>query len=208
MKSKRGIIGIICMFLGAALVLGALSLFVHNQREAAEAEKTAAGVMEQLVQAVDAQRAQAAEDPASAPVCPDPTDTSMPEVIIDGRAYIGYVTLPTLGMELPVLSACSEEALRIAPCRYAGTVLDGNLVIAGHNYVSHFGPISGLSVGDTVLFTGADGAIYRYSVAETDILPATAVEDMTAGEFDLTLFTCTYSGQERIAVRCMRVQNE
>ena len=39
------------------------------------------------------------------------------------------------------------------------------------------------------------------------ILGATAVEDMTAGEYDLTLYTCTYGGENRVALRCDRVRN-
>jgi sortase A len=39
-------------------------------------------------------------------------------------------------------------------------------------------------------------------VAALDILESTAVETMTAGEFDLTLFTCTYDGKSRVTVYC------
>ena len=38
-----------------------------------------------------------------------------------------------------------------------------------------------------------------------EILQPTAVEEMTAGEFDLTLFTCTYGGKSRVTVRYDRV---
>ena len=29
---------------------------------------------------------------------------------------------------------------------------------------------------------------------------------MTAGDFDLTLFTCTYGGKSRVTLRCDRVE--
>ena len=41
--------------------------------------------------------------------------------------------------------------------------------------------------------------------AAVDILDHTAVEDMISGEYDLTLFTCTYGGENRVTVRCDRV---
>ena len=47
-----------------------------------------------------------------------------------------------------------------------------------------------------------DGVTTRYKVVAMDILEPTAVDVMTAGEFDLTLFTCTYSGQSRVTVYC------
>lgn len=41
-------------------------------------------------------------------------------------------------------------------------------------------------------------------VSLVEILDETAVEEMTAGEWDLTLFTCNYDGRARITVRCIR----
>ena len=40
----------------------------------------------------------------------------------------------------------------------------------------------------------------------TVTLPETAVEEMRAGEWDLTLFTCTYDGRARVTVRCIRTE--
>ena len=54
-----------------------------------------------------------------------------------------------------------------------------------------------------------DGVTIFYQVASVEVLPANAVEEMTAGEYDLSLFTCTYDGQQRFTVRCaLRTQEE
>jgi sortase A len=37
-----------------------------------------------------------------------------------------------------------------------------------------------------------------------DILDPYAVEEMTAGNYDLALFTCTYGGKSRVTVYCDR----
>jgi sortase A len=71
-----------------------------------------------------------------------------------------------------------------------------------HNYSRHFGKISKLNEGDTISFTDVDGVVTHYQVAAMDILEPTAVEVMTSGEFDLTLFTCTYGGGSRVTVYC------
>ena len=47
-----------------------------------------------------------------------------------------------------------------------------------------------------------DGVTYEYAVVTKDILDPTAVEEMTAGEYDLTLFTCTPGGASRVTVYC------
>jgi len=45
-------------------------------------------------------------------------------------------------------------------------------------------------------------------VAAREVLLPTAVEEMTAGEWDLTLFTCTLGGRSRVTVRCELVETE
>ena len=129
----------------------------------------------------------------------------MTEVVIDGYAYIGYLSIPSLGLELPVMSEWDYTRLKIAPCRYAGSVKTDNLVIAAHNYRRHFGPIKKLAIGDEVYFTDVDGIVFCYEVVEMVTLSPTAVEEMSAGDYDLTLFTCTYGGQSRVTVRCDRM---
>jgi sortase A len=126
----------------------------------------------------------------------------MTEVEIDGYAYIGYLSIPNLGLELPVMSSWSYSQLRRAPCRYSGSVRGEDLVLMAHNYKNHFGRISRLNLNDSVSFTDMDGITTQYKVAALDILESTAVETMTAGEFDLTLFTCTYGGKSRVTVYC------
>ena len=43
---------------------------------------------------------------------------------------------------------------------------------------------------------------HGYQVEAIDVLEATAVEEMVAGDYPLTLFTCTYGGKNRLTVRC------
>ena len=126
----------------------------------------------------------------------------MPVTEVDGRYYIGYLSIPSLELELPVMTDWSYPDLRVAPCRYSGSVYSKDIVIAGHNYERHFGRLDRLTVGSEVRFTDADGNIFVYVIERMDVLAPTAVMEMTSGEWDLTLFTCTYGGTNREAVRC------
>ena len=56
------------------------------------------------------------------------------------------------------------------------------------------------------MFTDIDGNIFRYAVVEKEVLKDTAIKEMTAGEWDLTLFTCTVGGASRMTVRCERLK--
>ncbi len=127
---------------------------------------------------------------------------------IDGNSYVGIIDIPDLGIRLPVMSEWSYENLKISPCRYSGRADDGSLIIAAHNYSSHFGNINSLSVGNEMIFIGADGTEFHYEVIQIDTLDGTDVEGLLAndsGNWELTLFTCTLSGQSRVCVRAERI---
>ena len=111
-------------------------------------------------------------------------------------------SLPAISLELPVIDQWSYESLRLAPCRYSGSAYTHNLVILGHNYAGHFRELKKLQPGDAVTFTDMDGNVFSYEVMALETLAPTAVEEMTEGDWDLTLFTCTVGGTTRLAVRC------
>ena len=125
----------------------------------------------------------------------------------DGHAYIGYLSLPTLELDLPVMSEWSYPKMKIAPCRYWGSVYLDNMVIAAHNYVDHFGRLGSIAVGDPVIFTDVDGNVFEYTVSELLQLNPNQTLNMVKGlDWDLTLFTCTASGRQRLTVRCVRTE--
>lgn len=135
-------------------------------------------------------------------------DMDMPVKNIDGQDYIGILSIPSLNLELPVISEWSNSRLKIAPCRYGGSAYSGNLIIAAHNYRSHFGSLRNLEEGSDVIFTDVDGNIFTYTVMVREILKSTDVQEMESGGWDLTLFTCTAGGQNRVTVRCIRKEND
>lgn len=128
----------------------------------------------------------------------------MPTVEIDGRNYIGTISVPILGIELPVLEKCTYSGLRIAPTRWSGSAYTNDLVICAHNYQRHFGTLKTLQPDDRVTFLDMDGNLFVYRVAEVEILQPDNVSEMENSEYDLTLYTCTIGGATRVTVRCIR----
>ena len=202
------------------MLLAAAILTSLNFIEDGQAGEAAGNALEQLLLAErdvrDAARRASSEtsDESAAPsggLTLDPVylndNTSTPEgempvIEIDGYGYIGVLQIPSLDLTLPVISDWSYPALQIAPCRYEGSAYDGGLVIAGHNFDSHFGKLSQLEPGDEVRFVDLSGNTFIYAVSETEVLEATAIDQMITGNWDLTLFSCTLSGQTRFTVRC------
>lgn len=200
------------MVLGVLLILGAAALSWWNQKEDNDVQKAAVQIMPQLVQQIRENTVAETVGPQDAFV-PElelqkpvalltEEDKKMTEVEIDGNLYIGYLSIPALNIELPIMSDWSYAQLQIAPCRYHGSIRGEDLVLMAHNYRSHFGYINRLELGDQVIFTDMDGKTTVYTVVGQDILDPSAVEVITAGEYDLTLFTCTYGGASRITVYC------
>ena len=134
-------------------------------------------------------------------------DMEMPTENINGIDYIGILRIPALELELPVISEWSYPRLKIAPCRYTGSAYQDDLIIAAHNYNSHFGNLKNLREGDTATLTDMDGNVFTYERAELEILQPTDIEGMDSGEWDLTLFTCTIGGSSRVTARFERVEN-
>lgn len=195
----KRILGTFIAVLGLALLLGAGWLFAQNQQEQQQAAQAVAQVMPQLAAAISQRQATA---PTEQLLQEDPLRQPLPQVQIDGHSYIGFVGIPALQLELPVMSDWTYPQLRKAPCRFTGDICSEDLVIMAHNYAHHFGNLGDLKEGDTVTFTSMEGKTTYYQVVAKDILERTDVEEMTAGAFDLTLFTCTYGGQTRLTIRC------
>ena len=121
----------------------------------------------------------------------------------DGREYIGIIEIQPLNIKLPVLATYTDADMKTTPCVYYGTRDNGNLVIVGHNYDSQFGNFNQLNKDDTVTakLTMVDGGVYNYTSKLIEDLEPEQIDEMLAGDWDLTLFTCSYSGEKRITIR-------
>ena len=135
-----------------------------------------------------------------------PADLPAPEVTGDpwaGYEVIGVVGLPDLGLSLPVLAGYTQDLLAVAPCRYTDDLAlePGQLVVAGHNYRTHFGRLGELASGSRITWQNLDGVTYTYTVTEVTEIDAGDREALEQGDWDLTLFTCDVTRTRRILVR-------
>lgn len=204
MRSKGGLV---LMVIGLVLVLSAVGLTGYNVLD----ERQAGSNVEKAVQQLHIRTEEIAQEDTPEFVIPayeiDPR-VMMPTVEIDGVDYIGYVNLPTIQMELPVINEWSYPNMKIAPCRFYGSAYLNNMVLAAHNYVQHFGRLDRLHIGDPVQFVDVEGNEFNYTVVEMEELQPTQTKDMVSlsDGWDLTLFTCNLSGRQRLTVRCALVE--
>lgn len=124
------------------------------------------------------------------------------QLVVDGNAYLGVLTIPVLELELPIQSTWSYDKLRVSPCLYKTEPL----VIAGHNYKVHFGKLPKLHLGDRVFITDTSGIQETYEVVEVLKVKETNLDVLVDEESDLILFTCNYKDNtQRIVVKCKKI---
>ncbi len=132
------------------------------------------------------------------------------QITANGQTYTTEAILdyPKLGINYPVLSEESEELLKVSLCKYWGPNPNkvGNYCIVGHNYKSGkmFGKLSGAEIGDEVNLKDLSGntvtyVVYnRYVVDPTDV---SCTSQLTNGQREITLITCTNYGQDRLVIK-------
>ena len=206
---RRGF-GVCCIILGICCLISSLGLIAYNHREEENAQNASKNILQAVQEnildntreennSVKSERDESVEIPVDIP-------QEMLTTQVDGYDCIGVLSIPVLELELPVLTDWSYAKLKIAPCHYFGSYFQKDFVIAAHNYQSHFGRLTELQPKDLILFTDISGTVYCYEVVLLETLPGNATEEMITSGFDLTLYTCTTGGSNRVTVRCNAVE--
>lgn len=201
------------IIIGTMLLFVALFLIMFNIHQDNESGEAADLVMEELKENIEDNSeniplAEETEEETEPQNEENPTETL---IEIDGNTYIGFISIPELSLELPVMSEWNYDNLKISPCRYKGTAFDGNLIIAAHNYQTHFGRLKEIYNGLNIYFTDGDGKVREYEIQQVETIDGQDIEAMEYGSddtWDLTLFTCTIGGASRVTVRAVEIKND
>ena len=197
-------LGKIFITIGSILIIASIILLTYNNYQEINAGKKSEIALDIIKNNIDTQKE---------------TNTIVNEEIIFnenkemettnvlGYDYLGTITIPSLKLELPILSEYNYELLNIAPCRYYGSIYTNDLIICAHSYKTHFKYLDKLKQKDIIIITDIKGFNYIYEVLEIEILKPNQVSEMINNDFDLTLYTCTNDGQNRITVRCNLINN-
>jgi len=182
--------GIALLLLGCVFLLIAGGWYLYNVYEDRSAGQKSAEILSKWDQSN---------------ITVDESDDNRPIITVDGDAFCGKIVIDKLQIELPIYDEWDYARLKSAPCRYTGSIITNDIIVVAHNYNSHFGTLDQLIIGDRILIFDAYGTTHHYVVKDLILLDGTAVTDMHAGGWDLTLFTCTVGGEQRVTVRCEKV---
>lgn len=179
------------IILGVILIVISLSLFTFNNLEDYHASKNSFEVLEMI------------DDNKIEEIVTNVSNLTKQEenvINVRGNDYIGIIEIPALNLELPIMSEFTYDKLKIAPCRYFGSIQTNDLVICGHSYLAHFGNLYKLQPKDIIIINDFHRQ-YIYEVEAIEILEATDINNMLDSQFDLTLYTCTKDSLRRVTIR-------
>ena len=137
---------------------------------------------------------------------------------VNGTGIMGHISIPKLGVELPLYHTISAEVLNIACGHMEGTSLpvggeSTHCVLSAHRGLPHarlFTDLDKMEVGDVFTITVLNRTL-TYQVDQIKVVRPTEVEDVqiVEGEDLCTLLTCTPYGinTHRLLVRGTRIEN-
>lgn len=190
------------MLAGGAAIIFSLIIIVGNIRLDSQGKKNSENVLNILESEISSY----SENENSITYTDSNGLKKLKTISVDNNYYLGIIDIPEIDIRLPVMSEWNYDNLNISPCLYYNDEKNNKKIIAGHNYSSHFGKLKQLSYGDQVIFTDTENKTIVYKVVQIEILSPIDSDEMKSGDdWNLTLFTCTLSGQERVTIRCKKV---
>lgn len=137
-----------------------------------------------------------------------------------GAAYttVAVIEIPKIDITYPVIYSedtseqTTEDLLKISVVKYWGPEVNqpGNFCIVGHNYHNKrfFSKAATLENGDSIYITDTNNKTLEYKVydnyiVEPDDLKCTS--QLTNGETDITLITCTMTGKQRTIIKARAI---
>lgn len=131
---------------------------------------------------------------------------------------IATINIPKINVQYPILDGETdseqetEALLKIAPTKFWGANPNevGNFCIVGHNYRNSkfFSKVPNLVNGDVIEITDSSGKTLRYSVYDKyQVVPEdlSCTSQLTNGEKEITVITCTNDSKMRVIVKARAV---
>ena len=137
---------------------------------------------------------------------------------VSGTGIMGYISIPKIGIELPVYHGTSPEVLNIACGHLQGTSFpvggeNTHPLLSAHRGLPHarlFTDLDKMEIGDVFTFTVLDRVV-TYQVDQIKVIRPDEIDDVRIieGEEHCTLLTCTPYGinSHRLLVRGTRIEN-
>lgn len=191
MKTRGFSIQKICILVGACLFAGAIVILALWRWNINSSEKQAQYYVDTLQELIP--------DPQNA-VLEERRDNTMSILSVGGTDFVGIVELPRYESELPVCAEWGQTTKY--PCRFSGSIYNGTMQIGATTQKGQYDFYRELSVGDTVIFTDAEGNRYTFSITSLYYEEHADQAALQQKEAPLTLFIQNVYSFEYLIVFC------
>lgn len=151
---------------------------------------------------------------------PSATATRTLQTTNDGYQYatVATINIPKINVNYPILDGTTdsteetESLLKISPTKFWGPEPNevGNFCIVGHNYrnTKFFSKVPTLGNGDIIEITDMEGKTIQYKIYDkyqVDPTDLSCTSQLTNGNKEITLITCTDDSKQRVIVKAREV---
>ena len=151
---------------------------------------------------------------------PSTTVTKTVQTTNDGYQYatVATINIPKINVNYPILDGTTdsteetESLLKISPTKFWGPEPNeiGNFCIVGHNYrnTKFFSKVPTLENGDIIEITDMEGKTIQYKIYDkyqVDPTDLSCTSQLTNGNKEITLITCTDDSKQRVIVKAKEV---
>lgn len=190
-KEKGAVIRKICFFVGVCLLVGAIVTLALWRWNIHRSEK-------QTQYYVDTLQALIPEPQNAVPE--ERRDNTMSVLSVDGTDFAGIVEFPRYESALPVCADWGK--ISQYPCRFNGSIYDSTMQIGATTQKGQYDFYRELSVGDTVIYTDAEGNRYTFSITSLRYAKHADQAALQQEEVPLTLFIKNIYSFEYLIVFC------
>ena len=127
-------------------------------------------------------------------------DNTMSVLSVDGIDFAGIVELPRYESALPICADWGK--ISKYPCRFSGSIYDGTMQIGATTQKGQYDFYRELSVGDTVIYTDAEGNQYTFAITSLRYEKHADQAALQFEEVPLTLFIKNIYSFEYLIVFC------
>ncbi len=192
---KKSIFTRVLMAAGILLIAAAVSLLLidqNSQKKYAESSRETAALLQSLI------------PEAHGGMYTGGTIVEMPVMEIGGTDFVGILEVPSYNVLLPVQSDWQKKDVVCHPCRYAGSMYYGSLVIGGSMNQGQLDFLEWASLNDLIAVTDMTGLRTSYLVYDVVHTKDVSDENLTGQGADLVLFARNTYGSDYTLVLCER----
>jgi len=209
-----------------------VSLYIYAEYDRNKSEEVSQAILENMETAEDTTVAdnnilvvvlndEGDSDDNNSAYVPPQTNNREVQTTSNGYKYVvvGTVNIPKINVKYPIFDGETDSAqetealLKISPTKFWGPEPNevGNFCIVGHNYRNKkfFSKVPTLTTGDIVEITDLSGKTINYRIYnkyQVDPTDVSCTTQLTNGNKEVTLITCTDDSKHRVVVKAREVK--